>query len=98
LLAKWRSEKHELFHFIAAFLDRYLWIKQSKASFVEWLKLLKAIKVVEKVLKSFLKAMTYGQMTNYHARDTCQEDGEHGTTFLLNLHICSYLIYGNREL
>ena len=31
-------------------------------------------------------------MTNYHANDTCQEDGDRGTTFLLNLHICSYLI------
>jgi hypothetical protein len=39
------------------------WIKQSRASFVECLKLLKAIKVVEKVLKAFSKAMTYYQMT-----------------------------------
>jgi hypothetical protein len=38
-------------------LDRNLWIKQSRASFVECLKLLKATKVVEKVLKAFLKAM-----------------------------------------
>jgi hypothetical protein len=45
-------------HFIAAFLDRNLWIKQSRASFVECLKLLKAIKVAEKVLKTFLKAMS----------------------------------------
>ena len=36
-----------------------LWIKQSGASFDECLKLLKAIKVVEKVLKAFLKATTY---------------------------------------
>jgi hypothetical protein len=71
LLAKWCPEKHEFLHFIAAFLDRNLWIKQSRASFVECLKLLKAIKVVEKVLKAFLKAMTYYQMTNNHASDTC---------------------------
>ena len=58
-IAKWRPEKHELLHFIATFLNRNLWIKQSKTSFVECLKLLKAIKVVEKVLKAFLKAMTY---------------------------------------
>jgi hypothetical protein len=70
LLAKWHSEKHELLHFIAAFLDRNLWIKQSRASFVECLKLLKTIKVAEKVLKAFLKGMTYYQMTNYHASDT----------------------------
>jgi hypothetical protein len=50
-----------VFYYIAAFLDRNLWIKQSRASFVECLKLLKAIKVVEKVLKGFLKAMTYYQ-------------------------------------
>jgi hypothetical protein len=43
---------------------------------VECLKLLKAIKVVEKVLKAFLKAMTYYQMTNYHASDTCWEDNQ----------------------
>jgi hypothetical protein len=59
LVAKWRPEKQELLHFIAAFLDRNLWIKQSRASFVECLELFKAIKVVEKVLKAFLKAMTY---------------------------------------
>jgi hypothetical protein len=70
LLAKWRPGKHELLHFIAAVLDRNLWIKQSRASFVECLKLLKAIKVVENVLKAFLKAMTYYQMTNNHASDT----------------------------
>jgi hypothetical protein len=58
LLAKWRPEKHELLHFTVAFLDRTLWIKQSRASFIECLKLLKAIKVAEKVLKAFLKAMT----------------------------------------
>jgi hypothetical protein len=46
-------------------------IKQSRASFVECLKLLKAIKVAEKVLKAFLKAMTYYQMTNNHASNTC---------------------------
>jgi hypothetical protein len=57
LLEKWRPEKHELLHFIAAFLDRNLWIEQSRASFVECLK---AIKV-----------MTYYQMTNYHGSDTC---------------------------
>jgi hypothetical protein len=75
LLAKWRPEKHELLHFIAVFLDRNVWIKQSSASFVECLKLLKATKVVEKVLKAFLKAflgeVTYYQMTNNHASDTC---------------------------
>jgi hypothetical protein len=71
LLAKWRPEKHELLHFIADFFDRNLWIKQSRASFVECLKFLKAIKVVENVLKAFLNAMTYYQMTNYHASDTC---------------------------
>jgi hypothetical protein len=71
LLGRWRPGKHELLHFIAAFLDRNLWIKQPRASFVECLKLLKAIKVVEKVLKTFLKAMTYYQMTNNHASDTC---------------------------
>ena len=53
LLAKWRPEKHELLHFIADFLDRNLSIKQSRASFVECLKFLKAIKVVENVLKAF---------------------------------------------
>jgi hypothetical protein len=37
LLAKWRPEKHELLHFIADFFDRNLWIKQSRASFVECL-------------------------------------------------------------
>jgi hypothetical protein len=58
LLAKGHPEKHERLYFIAALLDRNLWIKQSRASFVECLKLLKAIKVVEKVLKAFLKAMT----------------------------------------
>jgi hypothetical protein len=71
LLGRWRPEKHELLHFIAAFLGRNLWIKQSRASFGECLKLLKAIKVIEKVLKTFLKAMTYYQMTNNHASDTC---------------------------
>jgi hypothetical protein len=71
LLANWRPGKHELLHFVAAFLDRNLWIKQSRASFVEYLKLLKAIKVAEKVLKAFLKAMTYYQMTNNHASNTC---------------------------
>jgi hypothetical protein len=70
LLAKWRPEKNEILHFIAAFLHRHLWIKQSRTSFVECLKLLKAIKVVEKVLKALLKAMTYYQMTNNHASDT----------------------------
>jgi hypothetical protein len=32
-IAKWRPEKHELLHFIAAFLNRNLWInyKQSRA-------------------------------------------------------------------
>ena len=45
-------------HFIADFLDRNLWIKQARASFVECLTFLKAIKVVENVLKAFLKAMT----------------------------------------
>jgi hypothetical protein len=29
LLTKWRPEKHELLNFIAAFLDRNFWIKQS---------------------------------------------------------------------
>ena len=38
-------------------------------------------KVVENVLKAFLKAMT-----NYHASDTCWEDGDRGTTFLLKLY------------
>ena len=52
------------------------------------------IKVVEKVLKAFLKTMTYYQMMNNHESDTCWEDGDHGTTFLLKLQICSYLIYG----
>ena len=61
------------------------------------LKLLKAIKVVEKVLKAFLKAMTYYQMTNFHASDTCWEDGDRRTTFLLKLHICSYLIYDGSQ-
>jgi hypothetical protein len=70
-IAKWRPEKHELLHFIAAFLDLNLWIKQSRASFVECLKLLKAIKVVENALKAFLKAMTYTKMANNHASDTC---------------------------
>jgi hypothetical protein len=37
LLAKWRPEKHELLHFIVTFLDRNLRIKQSRASFVEYL-------------------------------------------------------------
>jgi hypothetical protein len=32
LLAKWHPGKHELLHFIAAFVDRHLWIKQSRAS------------------------------------------------------------------
>ena len=68
---KWRPGRHEVLHFIAAFLDRNLWIKQSRASFVQCLKLLKAIKVVEKVLKTFSKAMTYYQMTSNHASDTC---------------------------
>ena len=40
-----------------AFLHRNLWIKQSRASFVECSKLLKAIKVAEKVLKAFLKVI-----------------------------------------
>jgi hypothetical protein len=56
----------------------YIWLNKSVpvpagtsiASFVECLKLLKAIKVVEKVLKALLKAMTYYQMTNNHASDT----------------------------
>jgi hypothetical protein len=48
-------KKHELLQFIAAFSDRNLWIKQSRASFVECLnlKLSNAIKVVGKVLKAF---------------------------------------------
>jgi hypothetical protein len=54
LPGRWRPGKHEIFHFIAAFLDRILWTKQSIAKFVECLKLLNAIKVVEKVLKTFL--------------------------------------------
>ena len=41
------------------------------------------------------KAMTWYQMTNSHASDTCWEDGDCGTTFYLNLHICSYLICVN---
>jgi hypothetical protein len=53
LLAKWRPGKHERLHIIAAFLDRNLWIRQSRASFVQCSKLLKANKVVEKVLKAF---------------------------------------------
>ena len=73
-------------HFIADFFNRNLWIKQARASFVERLTFLKAIKVVENVLKAFLKAMTYSQMTNYHASDTCWEDGDRGTTFLLKLY------------
>jgi hypothetical protein len=51
LLGRWRPGKHELLHFIAAFLDRNLWIKQSRASFVECLKLLKAIKDVENIFE-----------------------------------------------
>jgi hypothetical protein len=50
-LAKWRPEKHELLHFIAASWNRNFWIKQP--CHVECLKLLKAIKVVEKMLKHF---------------------------------------------
>jgi hypothetical protein len=50
MVGRWRPGKHELLHFITAFLDRNLWIKQSRASFVKCLKqlkkLLKAIKVV----------------------------------------------------
>jgi hypothetical protein len=42
LLGRWRPGKHELLHFIAAFLDRNLWIKQSRASIDECL-----IKVVK---------------------------------------------------
>jgi hypothetical protein len=53
LLAKWRPGKHERLHIIAAILDRILWIRQSRASFVQSSKLLKAIKVVEKALKAF---------------------------------------------
>jgi hypothetical protein len=61
LLAKWRPEKPTNFCIllIAAFLDRNLWIKQTRALFVEsleCLKLLKAIKVVEKVLKAFFES------------------------------------------
>jgi hypothetical protein len=53
---------------------------------VEYIKLFKAIKVVEKVLKAFLKAMTYYQMTN-STRATLARKMVHGTTFLLKLHI-----------
>jgi hypothetical protein len=49
------------------FLDRNLWIKQSRASLVECLKLLRAIKVVEKVLKAFLKATSTYMMNLLHA-------------------------------
>jgi hypothetical protein len=49
----------------------------------------------EKVLKAFLKAMTYYQMTNNHASDTCyRKMATMGQLFLLKLHICPYLIYG----
>jgi hypothetical protein len=53
LLAKWRPGKHKCLHIIAALLDRNLWIRQSRASFVQCSKLLKAIKVVENMLKAF---------------------------------------------
>jgi hypothetical protein len=66
LLAKWRPKKHELLHFIAAFLDRNLWIKQSRAPFVECLKLLKAIKV-ETI---FERNDVLPKMTNNHASGT----------------------------
>jgi hypothetical protein len=55
LLAKWRPGKHERLYVIAAFFDRNLWIRQSRASFVQYSKLLKATKVAEKVLKAFWK-------------------------------------------
>jgi hypothetical protein len=48
----------------------------------------------EKVLKAFLKAMTYYQMTNNHASDTSRKMATMGQLFLLKLHICPYLIYG----
>jgi hypothetical protein len=51
---------------IAAFLDRNLWIKQSRAPFVECLKLLKAIKV-ETI---FERNDVLPKMTNNHASGT----------------------------
>jgi hypothetical protein len=66
------NKKCQYIYYSMRYFDRNLvWIKQSTASFVECLKFLKAIKVVENVLKALLKAMTYYQMTNYHASDTC---------------------------
>jgi hypothetical protein len=53
-IAKWRPEKHELLHFLL----RLFWIKIYGLNNQEH-HLLNAIKVVEKLLKAFLKAMTY---------------------------------------
>jgi hypothetical protein len=67
-MASWKTR---IIVFYCGFLDRNLSIKQARASFVECLKLLKAIYiVVEKVLKAFLKAiMTYYQIMNNYASD-----------------------------
>ena len=52
---KWRPEKYELLHFIAAFWIEIYGLNNQEHHDVECLKLFKAIKVVEKVLKVFLR-------------------------------------------
>jgi hypothetical protein len=56
LARKMASWKTRTFAFYFGFFGlKFMDFKQSRASFVECLKLSKAIKVVEKVLKTFLK-------------------------------------------
>ena len=82
MLAKWHPEKYELLHFIAVFFIEIYGLNNQEHQLLDVLKFLKAIKVVENVLKAFLKAMTYYQMTNYHAIDD-GDDSLNGTFHLL---------------
>jgi hypothetical protein len=55
LLPKWRPDKHKLLHFIAAFLDWNLWIKQSRASLLNVRSCWKQLKLLKRCWKHFWK-------------------------------------------
>ena len=78
LLAKWRPENHELFHFIGTFLDWHFWIKQS---------------IVEKVLKTFLKTRRITKWRIITRATLAGKMATVGQHFYWSSKICSYLIY-----